>query len=68
MPGTLFADIIYRPRPTAWMREAAARGCRVLDGVGMLVRQGAQAFTWWTGMEAPLEVMRAAVLEQLGEK
>lgn len=66
--GTLFADIIYRPRPTVWLREAAARGCRVIDGLGMLVRQGAQAFSWWTGVKAPLEVMRAAALEQLGDE
>jgi len=63
---TLVYDIIYRPRPTAFLRQAAARGCRTLDGLGMLVFQGALAFSWWTGLDAPAEVMREAALRELG--
>lgn len=58
-PGTLVYDMVYRP--THLLHESAARGARVLDGLGMLLRQGALAFTRWTGREAPLAVMHAAL-------
>lgn len=54
----LVVDFVYRAGGTALVR--AARG-RVVDGLELLVRQGALAFSRWTGREAPLEVMRAAV-------
>jgi shikimate dehydrogenase len=58
-PGALVFDMVYRP--TRLLREAAARGARPLDGAGMLVRQAALAFERWTGLPAPLDVMRAAM-------
>lgn len=58
-PGLLVYDMVYRP--TRLLRESAARGAQTLDGLGMLLRQGALAFTRWTGRAAPLEVMRAAL-------
>jgi shikimate dehydrogenase len=58
-PGLVVADLIYG-RPTALLRAAAAAGCRGLDGLGMLVRQGALAFELWTGRPAPLRAMWAA--------
>ncbi len=58
-PGTLVYDMVYQP--TRLLQEAAARGAQTLDGLGMLVRQGALAFARWTGREAPLDVMRAAL-------
>ena len=57
-------DLAYRPdgRPTALVAAARAAGCAtVVDGLEILVRQGAAAFELWTGVPAPLEVMRAAV-------
>ena len=39
---------------------AQDRGCRTVDGLGMLVHQGARQFTLWTGDEAPRSIMRAA--------
>lgn len=60
-PHTLVYDMVYRP--TRLLREAAARGAATRDGLGMLLRQGALAFTRWTGHPAPLEVMRAALRE-----
>lgn len=60
-PETLVYDMVYRP--TRLLHESAARGARTLDGLGMLVRQGALAFTRWTGQAAPLDVMRAALTE-----
>jgi shikimate dehydrogenase len=58
-PRTLVYDMVYRE--TRLLRDAAARGARARDGLGMLVRQGALALTRFTGREAPLEVMQAAL-------
>jgi shikimate dehydrogenase len=57
-------DLAYRPdgRPTALVVAAHAAGCEtVVDGLEILVRQGAAAFELWTGVAAPIDVMRAAV-------
>jgi shikimate dehydrogenase len=57
-------DLAYRPdrRPTALVEAARAAGCEtVVDGLEVLVRQGAASFERWTGIEAPVDVMRAAV-------
>jgi len=51
---------------TAFLRAAEARGARTLDGLGMLVYQGAIAFQMWTGVEAPINVMRRALEEVFG--
>ncbi len=59
-PGLLVYDLVYRPRPTRLLQEAAAAGCRTQDGLAMLVHQGAEAFKIWTGEEAPVEAMREA--------
>lgn len=55
------ADIVYRPGGTPWLAAAGARGARTVDGLGMLLHQGAAAFEQWTGHEAPTEVMREAL-------
>lgn len=56
-------DMIYRPAETALLRAAREEGCRVANGLGMLLHQGARALEIWTGRPAPVAVMRAA-LEQ----
>ena len=43
------ADIVYRPGGTPWLAAAAARGARPVDGLAMLLHQGAAAFEQWTG-------------------
>lgn len=58
-------DLVYTPRETTVLRAAQARGLRTVDGTGMLVHQGALAFTRWTGRPAPVEAMRAALLRSL---
>lgn len=55
-------DLTYRQ--TALLRAAAARDGRALDGLPMLLHQGARAFTLWTGVEAPVEVMARALDEE----
>jgi shikimate dehydrogenase len=59
-PGLLVYDLVYRPRPTRLLQEAAAAGCRTQDGLAMLVSQGAEAFNLWTGQQPPLGIMREA--------
>jgi shikimate dehydrogenase len=59
-------DLIYTPRPTRLLQAAAARGCPTLDGLEMLVQQGAAALKLWSGVEqVPVACMRAAALRQL---
>jgi shikimate dehydrogenase len=59
--GQFVFDTVY-PVETPLLREARARGVRAAGGLGMLVHQGALSFSLWTGVEPPLEVMRAAAL------
>ena len=54
-------DLVYRAGGTVLIREARKRGVSVVDGLEILVRQGALSFTLWTGLPAPLDTMRAAV-------
>jgi shikimate dehydrogenase len=58
---TLVCDLVYAPLETALLRTARERGLRTMNGLPMLLHQGAAAFTLWTGLPAPLAVMRAAV-------
>lgn len=54
-------DMIYRPAETAFLQAAQAAGCRVANGLGMLLYQGAAALELWTGQPAPLGNMRQAL-------
>lgn len=65
--GMTVLDIVYNPLETLLLRQAKQAGARPVDGLGMLARQGARAFALWTGVEPPVEVMRAAALERLGK-
>ena len=55
--GQVAADLVYAPRPTRWLVEAAAAGARSVDGLGMLVHQAAAQLVLWTGEPAPVEAM-----------
>ena len=67
-PHLLTCDLIYRPRETKLLRQAQQAGAATVEGMGMLVHQGVLAFEMWTGHPPPLEVMRAACGQALGEK
>ncbi len=54
-------DMVYDPIRTAVLARAEDRGLHTVDGLGMLLHQGAIAFEMWTGFEPPLDVMRAAL-------
>ncbi len=59
-------DLAYRDdgEPTALVAAARAAGCTVVDGLEVLLRQGAASFERWTGESAPIDVMRAALLSR----
>jgi shikimate dehydrogenase len=58
--GSLVVDMVYRTGGTRLLEVARARGARVVDGLDILVAQGAASFERWTGTEAPREAMREA--------
>jgi shikimate dehydrogenase len=60
-------DVIPNPPRTRLVRDAEARGCTVLDGLGMLVNQGVIGILLWTGRDPDPAVMRAALLDVFGE-
>ncbi len=59
--NVLVMDMIFNPPSTPLLRAAQARGCAVLNGLSMLLYQGALAFEHWTGQTAPVEVMQRAL-------
>jgi shikimate dehydrogenase len=63
--GITVYDMVYRPEVTVFMRQAEANGGQAIGGLGMLVRQGAAAFTLWTEQPAPVEVMFEAAQSAL---
>ncbi len=64
-PGLMVFDTIYTPETTLLIREARDRGCHVLTGVDMFVRQAGLQFKLFTGKEAPLAMMTRAVRRAL---
>jgi len=64
-PAMVVMDIVYNPLETTLLAAARRLGCTTVDGVQMLVFQGAAQFERWTGVAAPVTVMRQAVIEAL---
>ena len=58
-------DVIYNPVKTRLLREAEMAGVETLNGLDMLVWQGAIAFEKWTGREAPVDLMKDVVVKQI---
>ncbi len=61
-------DLIYNPAETKFLKKAREDGAKAINGLGMLVHQGALAFKIWTGHDAPIAVMRAAAEAALKKK
>jgi shikimate dehydrogenase len=64
-PDVCVMDIVYNPVETKLVREARGAGVKVVNGVEMLLFQGAASFEIWTGYQAPFDVMREALLVRL---
>ena len=58
-------DMIYTPSTTKFLQMAAARGLKAIDGLEMLINQGAIALEWWLDQPVPIEIMRQALLDHL---
>ena len=65
-PGMVVADVIFNPVRTRFLDDAAARGCRAIDGLGMLVNQGIVGVQYWTGLTPDAAVMRHALEAAMG--
>jgi shikimate dehydrogenase len=65
-PNMVVADVVFNPVRTRFITEAAARGCRAIDGLGMLVNQGIVGVQYWTGITPDAEVMRRALEVAMG--
>ena len=66
--GTVVMDMVYNPLKTRLLKEAEKAGCHTIEGVSMLVHQGAVQFELWTGQKAPVDVMRKAVMDELSDQ
>jgi 3-dehydroquinate dehydratase/shikimate dehydrogenase len=64
-PNLVVFDVVYNPETTLLVKEARERSCHVITGVDMFVRQAALQFKLFTGLDAPLDVMRKAVRRAL---
>lgn len=64
-PSQVIYDIVYNPIETTFLKLAKARGCRIIHGYEMLLYQGVEQFELWTQQEAPVDLMRNVLIEQL---
>jgi shikimate dehydrogenase len=58
-------DLIYTPRPTRFLQIATAKGLKAIDGLEMLINQGAIALEYWLEQPVPIDIMRQALLKHL---
>ena len=65
-PNMVVADVVFSPPQTRLLRDAAARGCRTLDGLGMLVNQGVIGVQYWTSVNPDPAAMRRALESVMG--
>jgi shikimate dehydrogenase len=65
-PGMVVADIVPSPPRTNLIKDAEARGCKIVDGLGMLVNQGVISIKYWSGIDVDPTVMRRKLEEIYG--
>lgn len=64
--GQVVFDVVYNPLETRLLKEAKAKGCKTISGVEMFINQAVLQFEQFTGIDAPVKVMRQVVLKELG--
>ncbi|NES65793.1 MAG: shikimate dehydrogenase, partial [Okeania sp. SIO2D1] len=67
-PGAIVYDLIYIPNPTKFLQQALVRGAIAIDGLEMLVQQGAAALELWLQKSVPVDIMRHSLRQHLGFK
>jgi shikimate dehydrogenase len=65
-PGQVVFDVVYTPLETKLLAEARSCGLKVISGIDMFINQAVLQFERFTGVAAPVEVMRRVVMERLG--
>lgn len=60
-PNIIVSDVIYMPEKTKLLEEAEKIGCKTINGIGMMLYQGAEAFKLWTGKEMPIDDVKKAL-------
>ena len=63
-PDLIVSDVIYNPRETKLMEIAKSQGCSCFNGLYMLLYQGAEAFTLWTGKQMPVELVKERYFDE----
>ncbi len=65
-PTAIAYDLIYTPRPTPWLKKCISQGCKAIDGLEMLIQQGAASLRLWSGIDdVPVEIMKNAINDYL---
>lgn len=64
--GAIAYDLIYTPNPTQFLQQAQQQGADIIDGLEMLVQQGAAALEIWVGQAPPVDIMRCSLQQHLG--
>lgn len=64
--GMVVCDVIFNDPNSLFLQESAQRGAETVNGLGMLVNQGAVNFKLWTGLDAPVEVMTETLRREFG--
>ena len=65
-PETTLYDLIYNPKPTKWLKIGNEKGCAQIDGLEMLIQQGAASLRLWSGIEEiPIDIMRKSANDHL---
>lgn len=64
-PQAIAYDLIYTPSPSQFLKQAAQQGLQTIDGLEMLVQQGAAALEIWLGQPAPVDIMRRSLRQAL---
>lgn len=64
-PGMVVMDAVYSPLSTRLLKDAQKQGCVTINGLDMLIHQGAAQFEIWTGEKAPIEVMWKAAKNKI---
>lgn len=66
-PGTLVVDIIFNPWETPFLQSAKVLGCKIVNGMDMLLYQGVNAWEFWLEDKAPVDAMRKALYQALAQ-
>jgi shikimate dehydrogenase len=61
-PGAIVYDLIYNPNPTQFLQSAQKQGAIAINGLEMLVQQGAAALKIWLQQDVPVDIMRQALI------